>query len=279
MMGDALGEVVERLRRSTVRIGSGGRHFGSGVVWSDRRIVTNAHVLGSGDPRIEPWNGRRVAARVVKTDRRRDLAALQIDCDGVPAAAHGDSGNLRPGELLIAVGSPFGFSGAASTGVFHNTGALAGSARTWIVSDVRLAPGNSGGPLANARGEVVGINTMLAGRMALSIPAASVARFLESTGARQPGLGVVVRPMEPRLGQPGFLVLEVLPQSAAERASLKPGDLLVGAAGNSFRSLDDFEDALETAREGRLQIEFRRGDPARIRRVVALLDRQSPRAA
>jgi serine protease Do len=280
MMGDVFGEIAEKLRRSTVQVGAGRRHFGSGVIWSDRRIVTNAHVLVAGhEPQIELWNGRKAPAQILKTDRRRDLAALQIDCDGLNAATHGDSVALRPGELLIAVGSPFGFVGAVSTGVFHHTGVFPGSAQAWIVSDVRLAPGNSGGPLANARGEVVGINTMLAGRMALSVPSKSVAQFLAQAETRRPGLGVVVRPMQTGAKGITFLVLEVVPQSAAERASLLPGDVLVGAAGKTFRSLDDFEDALESTQEGRLAIEFRRGDGTRVRRVVAHLANESPRAA
>ena len=280
MMGDVFGQIAEKLRRSTVQVGAGKRHFGSGVIWSDHRIVTNAHVLVTADtPQIELWNGRRAPARILKTDRRRDLAALQIDCDGLDAVTHGDSVALRPGELLIAVGSPFGFVGAVSTGVFHHAGVFPGSAQAWIVSDVRLAPGNSGGPLANARGEVVGINTMLAGRMALSIPSKSVAQFLAKAETHRPGLGVVVRAMQTGAKEIAFLVLEVTPRSAAERASLMPGDVLVGADGKSFRSLDDFEDALQSTQQGRIAIEFRRGDRTRLRRVVAQLAHESPRAA
>jgi len=279
MTGDVFGEIAEKLRRSTVQVGFGRRYHGSGVIWNDRRIVTNAHVLGPGEPQIELWNGRKVAAQILKADRRRDLAALQIDCDGLSAVIHGDSEALRPGELLIAVGSPFGFVGAVSTGVFHNTGVHPGFSQSWLVSNVRLAPGNSGGPLANARGEVVGINAMLAGGMALSVPSKSVAQFLARAETSQPGLGVVVRPVGLRAGHLGFLVLEVLPQSAAERASLLIGDLLLGAGNKPFRSFADFQDALEDTRDGRLEIEFRRGDNTRTRRVVAHLSREAPRAA
>jgi serine protease Do len=278
-MSDAFGEVAEKLRRSTVQVGSGRRYHGSGVIWTDRRIVTNAHVLGTGAPKIELWNGRNVAAQILKTDRRRDLAALQIDCDGLPAVTHGNSETLRPGELLIAVGSPFGFVGAISTGVFHSAGVLPGSRQTWLISDVRIAPGNSGGPLANARGEVVGINTMLAGPMALSVPSRAIGQFLLKAENGQAGLGVIVRPVDLRGGHLGLLVLEVLPKSAAERASLLPGDILLGAANMPFRSVDDFEDALQATGEGLLEIEFRRGDPSRTRRVVAHLARESLRAA
>ena len=279
MMGAAFGEIAEKLRRSTVRVCFAKRQYGSGVIWADRRVVTNAHVVGAGEPEIELWNGQKLPAQILKSDRRRDLAALQVDCGDASAVTPGDSEALRAGELLIAVGNPMGFLGAVSTGVFHHTGVLPGFSDTWLVSDVRLAPGNSGGPLANARGEVVGINTMIASGLALSVPSKSVARFLAKAGSHRPGLGVVVRPVSLREGHLGLLVLEVVSQSAAERASLMVGDLLVGAAGKPIRSLDDFEDALQTAGDGRLEIEFRRGDIARTRRVVAHFARESPRAA
>src|SRR5579864_5969612 len=175
MVGDSLGEVIERLRRSTVQVRAGGSGCGSGVVWrAEGQVVTNAHVLSESrtGPKerpearlgIELWTGRKVAARVLKSDRRRDLALLQIDSEALSIAAQGDSDALRPGELVIAVGSPFGFTGAVSTGVIHSVGPLRGfRERPWVASDVRLAPGNSGGPLANARGEIIGINTMIAG--------------------------------------------------------------------------------------------------------------------
>ena len=81
-------------------------------------------------------------------DTRRDLATMRIPTRGLPSATAGDSSVLRPGELVIAVGSPLGFAGALSTGVVHSAG------RRWIAANVRLAPGNSGGPLANAQGQV-----------------------------------------------------------------------------------------------------------------------------
>ena len=279
MMDDAFGEVAEKLRRSTVRVGSGGHGFGSGVIWAPGQVITNAHVVSDGELAIELWNGRKAAARIIKTDQRRDLAALEITSDGLAPAAHGDSDRLHPGELLIAVGNPMGFSGAVSTGVFHNKGVLAGFAQNWLMSDVRLAPGNSGGPLANSRGEVVGINTMIVGGMALSIPSKSVGHFLARIAQCGPGLGVVVRPVRLDRSRVGFLVLEVVPRYAAEHASLLPGDILSGANSRGFRSLGDFEDALQSPSHGRLELEFRRGGSTNARRVVAHLGQNAPRAA
>jgi serine protease Do len=284
MLGDAFGEVAERLRRVTVQVFSGGNSRGSGVVWNAAGLVlTNAHVLAERGLQVALWNGRRLDASVRKKDRRRDLASLQIDigqidADGLSSAIPGDSDALRPGELVIAVGSPFGFVGAVSTGVIHSVGPLAGTAQAWVVSDVRLAPGNSGGPLANAQGQVIGLNTLIAGGLALAIPSRSVEQFLERSAAGDVYLGVTARPV-PLERSVGFLVLEIAPQSPAERASLLPGDLLIGAAQRLFRSADDLEDALHSSRDGKLEIEFRRGASRHSRKVVARLTAEGAWAA
>jgi serine protease Do len=282
MLGDAFGEVTERLRRITVQVLAGGTSRGSGVIWrEDGQVVTNAHVLNGNRVEVELWNGRRFRADIRNTDRRRDLASLQVDTSDLMSAVPGDSEVLRPGELVIAVGSPYGFIGAVSTGVIHSVGAVSGfHVRPWVVSDVRLAPGNSGGPLANARGHVVGLNTMIAGGLALAIPSRSVGRFLAGAASgRRAYLGVTARPVEAAAGNVGFLVLEIASRSPAEQASLLPGDLLLGAGGRPFRSLEDLEDAIHSSRDGQLEIEFRRGAGRELRKVVAQLAVEAVRAA
>jgi len=276
-VGAAFGEIVERLRRVTVQVNGSG----SGVIWSsDGQIVTNAHVVqGATDSRalaIELWDGRRVPGKIVQRHERRDLAVLQVEAAGLPVAVPGDSNALRVGELVIAVGNPLGFIGGASTGVVHGF-----EERSWVVSQVRLAPGNSGGPLANARGEVVGINTMIAGGLAYSIPSRSVAQFLAARMEESDGLGVVVRPvvLERAPRQIGLIVLEVIPHSPAQRASLLQGDILVGAAGKTFQSVRDLGIAIQASRGGALDIQFRRGASANIRSVAAQLAPVSVRAA
>ena len=283
MLGDAFGEVTERLRRITVQVFAGAGSRGSGIVWrEDGQIVTNAHVLHGSSVQVELWNGRQLAGRVRKTDRRRDLASLDVDADGLTSAVPGDSDALRPGELVIAVGSPYGFIGAVSTGVFHSVGALAGfAARSWVVSNVRLAPGNSGGPLANAAGQLVGLNTMIAGGLALAIPSRSVEHFLVRSASGEAYLGITARPvpLSQNAGRVGFLILEITPESPAARASLLPGDLLVGASNRPFRSADDLEAALHSSRNGPLEIEFRRGGSDQIRKVVTQVLVDAVRAA
>jgi serine protease Do len=281
------GEVVEKLRRSTVQVRAHRNGGGSGVIWSqDGQIITNAHVVQGpeefGVLEVELWDGRRVPGRIVKRDRRRDLAALQVDMSGLPAAVPGDSDALRVGELVIAVGNPLGFSGAASAGVVHHLNGGGGSQhRSWVVSRVRLAPGNSGGPLANACGEVVGINTMIANGLAFAIPSPSVAEFLRAPLESQGGLGAVIRPVSINRSnrQLGFLLLEVIPGSPADRASLLQGDILLGAQGKRFHTVQDLEVAILTSREGVLELQFRRGASDKIRTVAVRMAPASVRAA
>jgi len=264
------GEIGEKLRRSTVLIHAGGRGNGSGVIWtSDGTIVTNAHVARKSSLRVELWDGRELAAEVVGRDARRDLAALQVPADNLPAARAADSSELRPGELAIAIGNPLGFVGALTTGVIHAVGPFAGlGGQSWVQASVRLAPGNSGGPLADAQGRVIGINTMVAGRLALAVPANSVRHFLASGGGDW--LGVSVHPV--RVPQRegwrfGLALLEVEASSPASQSSLMPGDILLGADGKNFASIDDLAQALEGRGPRTLRLEFLRGDYQRVRRV------------
>ena len=143
------GEIAEKLRRSTVHLSAGRRGQGSGIIVSpDGMIVTNAHVatLSRVEVRVEVqlWDGSRSPADLLFRDQGRDLAILRVSRSGLPAAVLADSDRLRVGELVIAVGNPFGFIGALSTGVIHAIGRVHGLAPLkWIQADVQLAPGNS----------------------------------------------------------------------------------------------------------------------------------------
>lgn len=259
------GRVVESLRRSTVQVTSG-QGNGSGVVLTGERVVTNAHVVWGARVSVESWEGKTLAASLVKIDRRRDLAVLAVAHLDAPAATLGDSGRLRVGAPVVAVGNPFGFTGAVSSGVVH-----AGSGLTWIYADVRLAPGNSGGPLADLRGEVIGINTMIvAGGLALAIPSRAVQSFL-NRAASTASLGVVVRPVRLKNGDTGMLILELVPNGAAETASLLPGDILVGTGDSRFRNVDDLQAGIDRAPAGLLHIDFCRGGQQTLRRVSVRL--------
>ncbi|HJY86121.1 MAG TPA: trypsin-like peptidase domain-containing protein [Candidatus Acidoferrales bacterium] len=293
MTPHGFGEIAERLRRSTVVVHAGRRGSGSGVIWShDGLLITNAHVaradsLGASRARlaVELWDGRTFEARIVSRDRRRDLAALRIPASGLPAATPADSSRLRPGELAIAVGNPLGFVGALTTGVIHALGPLPGlGPERWVQAAIRLAPGNSGGPLADARGHIIGINTMVAGGLALAIPSNAVAQFI-TAGPSDIWLGVTLRPVRlPRDDGStfGLLVLEVEPGSPAASASLLPGDILLGADSQAFRSLEDLAQSLEaTGRSGPglLRLDFLRGSPSNVRRVTVRIGSRSVVAA
>jgi serine protease Do len=271
------GEIAEQLRRSTVLIHSGGRGAGSGVIWSsDGVVVTNAHVIRGSRVYVQLWDGREFEAAVRSRDPRRDLAQLHIGAENLSAASAADSSQLRPGELAIAIGNPMGFVGALATGVIHAVGPLRGLGRqAWVQADVRLAPGNSGGPLANARGHIVGINTMVAGRLALAIPSNSVRDFL-SAGPANAWLGVTAHPTYvPRPAGAGktfgLVVLEVEPGSPADLASLMPGDILLGTEDKAFTAIEDLSGALQGSKPRVLRVEFLRGDYSKIRRVTVQL--------
>jgi serine protease Do len=230
---------------------------------------------------VELWDGREFEAELVSRDSRRDLASLRISERELPAATAGDSNALRPGELVLAVGNPLGFIGALTTGVVHALGPLRGIGRQpWVQAAVRLAPGNSGGPLANARGQVIGVNTMIAGGgLALAVPSNAVAEFVRR-GAPGPMLGVTVRPVSlDQRGSIALVVLEVAPRGPASTASILIGDLLLGANGRRFQSVDDLADAIDSAAGGVLNLQFARGDHRRIREVAVRFEAGSAEAA
>ena len=267
-MSNGWGEVVEKLRRSTVQVKAGRRPSGSGVIWgAEGKIVTNAHVVEGADSlEVELWDGRTVPGKLTKRDRRGDLAIVQIRAAGLPAIVPGNAGALRVGELVVAVGNPLGFTGAASTGVVHRSNLNGG----WVVSQLRLAPGNSGGPLANALGEVVGINTMVAGTLAFAIPTERVKEFQQAETKRRYGLGLVARPLALSDGL-GLLVLEVVTGTPADNVSLLKGDVLVGAGEKRFRGAQDLETAIQECGRGMLTLQFRRGATDNIRQVAVRL--------
>jgi len=234
---------------------------------------------------VQLWDGREFDAALASRDTRRDLAELRISAANLPAASPADSSQVRPGELAIAIGNPLGFVGALTTGVVHAVGPLRRlGSEPWVQADVRLAPGNSGGPLADARGRVIGINTMVAGRLALAVPSNAVSSFL-AAGPIDAWLGVIVAPVRvPRPGSRsktfGLVLLEVEPDSPAANASLLPGDILLGTDEKSFASLDDLSTSLQGSGPRVLRLAFLRGDYERFRLVTVQLGAQRiPRSA
>jgi serine protease Do len=280
MSFQGFGQVAEQLRRSTVQVTSGQRGQGSGiVVKSDGVIATNAHVVAGSRLSVRLWDGSSFPASVEARNTRRDLALLRIPTTNLAPARLANSDDLRVGELVMAVGNPLGFMGAVTTGIVHAIGRRPGLGPTkWIQAEVQLAPGNSGGPLADARGKVVGVNTMIAGGLGLAVPSNAVARLLAGE-LQQASLGLVVRQVPVRSSgaeRLGLAVLDVVAGGAAEFASLRAGDILVGIGGRELRSLDELEEALEGGQERLLRLQFVRGDPNKVRSVAVRL--QVPQA-
>lgn len=178
LLGPAFEELAMALRGVTVRVHARGRRgegLGSGVLWSRHGlVVTNAHVAQSTHAVLELSDGRTFDANLVARDARRDLAAYGLSRDDLPQATIADARGLRVGELVVALGHPHGVRSALSTGIVH---ALPHD-DPYIRSDVKLAPGNSGGPLATVNGDVVGINAMIVGGLGVAIASHVVEDFV-----------------------------------------------------------------------------------------------------
>ena len=277
------GRMAEFLRRATVQVRSSASNAegsGSGLVLTAGQIVTNAHVAIGQDVTVESWDGSSRKARVARKDSQIDLALLIADNLDAPAASLA-SAEPKPGSAVIAVGNPLGFVGAVSTGFVRTVGALRGLGwRRWVQSDVRLAPGNSGGPLADSLGQIVGLNTMIAnGGLALAIPSATIQRFLSAKSQRT--LGVTVRPVtlrSPRQApRPAILILEITKGGPAERASLLPGDILLDANSQPLHTPDDLAAALSSV--DTVKFSFHRAGDAKVRRVAVELTARQASAA
>jgi len=255
--------VVGTVERGAARRGparAGGQ--GSGIVWApDGTIVTNAHVATGDDATITLADGRTAAARVVARDRRRDLAVLQAETPGSlggwswPSVAIGEPASLRPGALVLALGHPLGVAHALTMGVVHAAPDLRRS--PYVVADIALAPGNSGGPLADARGRVVGVNSMIVGGLGLAVSVDAVRGMIAASRPR-PSLGVELRPVRVRLPREAaetslaMLVMGLDAGGAAARAGLLQGDLLLGFAGRPFRAPEEITALLADAGAGGL---------------------------
>ena len=238
-------QVTHRTRRGPAR------GAGSGVVISpDGFLITSAHVVEGSRAGVASFSdGREVNASLIGADPLSDLAVLRADGGDFDAAPLGDAAGLRVGQLVVAIGNPQGFASSVTAGVVSGlgrslpVGSRGGPRRlveNVIQTDAALNPGNSGGALADGTGHVVGINTAVAGvGLGLSVPINAATRAIISTLIRDGrvrrahlGAAVAPRPLPPaaaeRLGQRGGVqILQVLEDSAAERAGIRRDDLLV----------------------------------------------------
>jgi serine protease Do len=279
-----LESIAEYLRHLTVRVQGRQPAGGSGVIWrSTGMVITNAHVVRSPSATVTCADGRAFEATVTARDPERDLAVLMLQASDLPSAPIGDSSALHVGELVFAVGNPRGIVGALTAGIIHAISSAAGAyGQRWIQADIHLAPGNSGGPLADAQGRIIGINSMVAGGLAFAVPSNTVEDFLNDDG-KPPMLGVNLQSVSmPHEGERvlGLLVLGVVVGSAAEAAEILIGDVLIGIGGRLFGRPQDLSRALRHAGAGdRLSIDLIRGGQRLVCEVAVSASRSGTEAA
>jgi len=186
-LNDEMADLVEKVKPSLVQVRNDRYGAGAGTIWHPQGlIITNAHVVEHGSPQVVVPDGPTLPAKVMAVDKSRDLAALTVDAVGLPTIDLGDSRNLRPGQWVMAIGHPWGVRGAATAGVIIGTGLEQPRSpletREWIAVSLPLRPGNSGGPLIDVYGRLLGINTMMTGPdVGMSVPVHVVKRFLKET--------------------------------------------------------------------------------------------------
>jgi S1-C subfamily serine protease len=247
---------------------------GSGFIFTpDGLILTNSHVVhGAGRIEVQISDGRRLPATLIGDDLGTDVAVVRVDSTALPFVALGNSKLLKAGQLVIAIGSPFGFQHTVTAGVVSALGRTLRSRSGRLIADVlqtdaALNPGNSGGPLVNSRGEVVGVNT------ATILPAQGIcfaigintaqyvaAKLIRDGRIRRAYIGVngqtvplprKLRQFHGLMQEAGILVQFVEDDSPAQRAGIRAGDLLVSFAGGALTGIDDLQRELSDERIGR----------------------------
>jgi serine protease Do len=181
----AVSELSQRVRRSTVELRAGPRQLGAGIAWGDDLVLTSAHVATHPYPQVTTAAGTTHGARLIARDTGRDLALLRAPGLDLAPVSLGRADRLRPGQLVFAVGHPLGVVGALSAGVVHAVGTAPGRQLApgpqqryrWLQLDLDVAPGNSGGPVLDAAGDVVGLTTMVVAGLTLAVPGEEALRW------------------------------------------------------------------------------------------------------
>jgi len=251
---------------------------GSGFIsHSDGLILTNAHVVeGASQVGVTLPDGRSFEGRVLGSDPLTDVAVVKVVAADLPVASLGDSSLLRPGEIAIAIGNPLGLNNTVTSGIIsavERTNAVAEGQRVpYIQTDAAVNPGNSGGPLINGRGEVIGINTAirnapgagLSFAVPINLASRIAAQILEKGEASHPYIGVRLQALTPQLAreinatgaectvpeQQGVLVVEVVPGSPADRAGVKTCDLIAEVAERSVSDPSQVQVAVDKGQVG-----------------------------
>jgi Do/DeqQ family serine protease len=268
-------------RRQAERIATG---LGSGVIVSkEGHILTNHHVIeGMEEIRVQLTDGRVLPARLIGSHEQTDTAVLSIQARDIQPLPFGDSDEVRVGQMVFAVGNPFGLQESVTQGIISGKGrrAMRDSGVEFLQTDAAVNRGNSGGPLLNLRGEIIGINSAIYSEtggwlgVSFAIPSNVARRTLESiikTGRVVRGyLGVSMMNLTPELAQEfgvpdtrGALIAEIVPGSPAERAGLRPGDVIRSINGRALNDMIALRRVLADARVGeRAELEIIRAGAA-----------------
>lgn len=266
------------------------KSLGSGfIISADGYVLTSAHVVDNADEIIVRMTDRReLVAKVIGTDKRSDVALLKIDAKGLPYLKAGKPDELKVGEWVLAIGSPFGFENTATAGIVSAKGRSLPNENyiPFIQSDVAINPGNSGGPLFNMDGEVVGINAQIYSRsggymgLAFSVPidlAMQVADQLRSGGKVKRGwLGVTIQDVNRELAEAldmdkpfGALVSSVVPDSPASKSDLQVQDVIIEYNGKPVRHSSDLPFFVGRTRVGTAaNIKVMRGGKSRMVKIT-----------
>ena len=274
--------------------------LGSGVVVSaDGYILTNTHVIGNAgnrpSVRVTLPGGREQAATLVGTDEVSDLAVIKVDAKGLPTLAWGDSDKLRVAEWVLAIGNPFQLSGTVTLGIVSTvvrSGEQVGAVQDFIQTDAAINPGNSGGALVNARGELVGINTMIYSEtggyqgIGFAIPSNRARRIMDELiqhGSVSWGsigwieLIMVDDDVARRNNLPaaGAFVRRIAADASAYRAGIKVGDVLQRVNGQPIASVDQLDRLIIGQKVGTtVRLDVVREDGRQARIEVPVLDRR-----
>ncbi|MBI3917960.1 MAG: DegQ family serine endoprotease [Betaproteobacteria bacterium] len=274
--------------------------LGSGfIISTDGYILTNAHVVEAADEITVKLNDKReFKAKVIGSDRRTDVALIKIEGGGLPAVRFGDPGRLKVGEWVVAIGSPFGFENTVTAGIVSAKGRSLPQENfvPFIQTDVAVNPGNSGGPLFNMRGEVVGINSQIYSRtggfmgLSFAIPidvANDIAQQIRTAGKVTRGrIGVVIQPITKELAESfgltrpaGALVNSVEKGGPADKAGIESGDVILRFDGKPVSSSEDLPRIVGATRPGtKVTVQIFRNKSARDVQVV-VAELQDDRAA
>ncbi|KWB40882.1 DegQ family serine endoprotease [Burkholderia ubonensis] len=234
------------------------RGVGSGfIVSADGYVMTNAHVIDDADTiYVTLTDKREFKAKLIGVDDRTDVAVVKIQASNLPVVAIGDSNKVRVGEWVVAIGSPFGLDNTVTAGIVSSKSRNTGDYLPFIQTDVAVNPGNSGGPLINMQGEVIGINSQIYSRtggfmgISFAIPideAMRVADQLKATGKVTRGriavaIGEVTKDVADSIGLPkteGALVSSVEPGGPADKAGVQPGDIILKFNGKPVDTASD----------------------------------------